>query len=76
MNKLCLAGIGIPALLASGLALAAATLLPALAAVGFVSGAGNSPASLDTLALLYAGLPCALKALALIMLTFFLPDEE
>lgn len=58
------------------LALAAATLLPALAAVGFVSGAGNSPASLDTLALLYAGLPCALKALALIMLTFFLPDEE
>lgn len=58
------------------LALAAATLLPALAAVGFTSGADNSSAALGMLALLYAGLPCALKAIALILLTFLVSDEE
>jgi glycoside/pentoside/hexuronide:cation symporter, GPH family len=50
------------------LALAAATLLPALDWAGFVPGAGNPPGPLFTLSLLYAALPCALKLLAISLL--------
>ena len=50
------------------LALAAATLLPALGAAGFVSGADNTEAALRTLSLLYAALPCGLKILAIALL--------
>lgn len=50
------------------LALAAATLLPALDAAGFVPGAANAQGPLFTLSLLYAALPCALKLLAIALL--------
>lgn len=50
------------------LALAAATLLPALSAAGFVPGAANSESALRTLSLLYAALPCALKLIAITLL--------
>lgn len=58
------------------LALAAVTLLPALDAAGFRSGPDNTAAALGMLALLYAGLPCALKALALILLAASPMPEE
>ncbi|SFR36784.1 MFS transporter [Litoreibacter janthinus] len=53
------------------LAFAAAILLPALEAQGFVTGTGNNPeAALITLTLLYALVPCALKLVAIgILLT-------
>lgn len=57
------------------LALAAATLLPALQWAGFTSGGENSPAVLGVLSLLYAAVPCALKAIALLLLTF-IPFEK
>lgn len=58
------------------LALAAVTLLPALDAAGYTPGPGNSAAALDLLAWLYAGLPCALKAAALLMLALSpLPED-
>ncbi|MGJ8605587.1 MAG: MFS transporter [Marivita sp.] len=47
------------------LAFAAIALLPILEASGFVSGADNSDTSLTTLTLLYAGVPCALKLVAI-----------
>ncbi len=47
------------------LAFAAIALLPILEASGFVSGAENSNAALTTLTLLYAGVPCALKLVAI-----------
>lgn len=47
------------------LALAAVTLLPALQAAGFTPGSDNPPGALTLLTLLYAGLPLALKLLAL-----------
>jgi GPH family glycoside/pentoside/hexuronide:cation symporter len=47
------------------LAFAAIALLPILEASGFVSGADNSDAALTTLTLLYAGVPCALKLVAI-----------
>jgi GPH family glycoside/pentoside/hexuronide:cation symporter len=50
------------------LAIAAATLLPTLQLAGFQSGQTNSDATLATLTLLYAGLPCALKLCALLLL--------
>lgn len=50
------------------LALAAATLLPALQWAGFTPNAANSEAALWALSLAYAGLPCALKLIALAML--------
>lgn len=51
------------------LAVAAATVLPALGLAGFAAGAAdNPPGALALLALLYAGLPCALKLLALALL--------
>ena len=47
------------------LAFAAIALLPILEASGFVSGSDNSDAALTTLTLLYAGVPCALKLVAI-----------
>lgn len=47
------------------LALAAAVLLPALQGAGFTPSAANSDAALWALTLAYAGLPCALKLIAL-----------
>lgn len=50
------------------LAFAAATLFPALAAGGFISGTDNAESALLILSLLYAALPCALKLLAITLL--------
>jgi len=50
------------------LALAAATLLPALQAAGFTPGAENATSALVTLSVLYALVPCALKVLAIALL--------
>ncbi|MEY4870749.1 MAG: hypothetical protein RLZZ563_79 [Pseudomonadota bacterium] len=50
------------------LALAAATLLPALDAAGFVPGAQNAPSALAALSVFYALVPCALKVLAIALL--------
>ncbi len=50
------------------LALAALVLLPVLQLAGFTPGAPASQGALTLLALLYAGLPCLLKAAALILL--------
>ncbi len=50
------------------LALAAATLLPALQWAGFTPSAANAEPALWALSLAYAGLPCALKLIALAML--------
>ena len=47
------------------LAFAAIALLPILEASGFTSGGDNSGAALNTLTLLYAGVPCALKLVAI-----------
>ncbi len=47
------------------LALAAAVLLPALQAAGFVSGTVNDEAALWALTVCYALVPCALKCLAI-----------
>jgi len=47
------------------LAFAAIALLPVLEASGFVSGPDNSDTALRTLTLLYAGVPCALKLVAI-----------
>jgi len=47
------------------LAFAAIALLPILEASGFTSGGDNSDAALNTLTLLYAGVPCALKLVAI-----------
>jgi GPH family glycoside/pentoside/hexuronide:cation symporter len=50
------------------LALAAATLLPALQAAGFTPGVGNTPSALFALSAFYALVPCALKVLAIALL--------
>ena len=50
------------------LALAAATLLPALQAAGFTPGVANAPNALFALSVLYALVPCALKVLAIALL--------
>ncbi len=50
------------------LALAAATLLPALQWAGFTPSTPNSDTALWALSLAYAGLPCALKLIALAIL--------
>ena len=48
------------------LAFAAVFLLPALERAGFESGAADNPqAALTLLSLLYAGVPCALKLIAI-----------
>lgn len=50
------------------LALAALTILPALQAAGFQPGVRNSEPVLQTLTLIYAGLPCVLKMTAIVLL--------
>lgn len=50
------------------LALAAIVLLPALDQAGFAAGGDSPDAALTLLALMYAGLPCLLKLLALAVL--------
>lgn len=50
------------------LALAAATLLPALQAAGFTPGPENTPDALFALSAFYALVPCALKVLAIALL--------
>jgi len=50
------------------LALAAATLLPALDRAGFVPGTENDANALQALLLAYAGLPCLLKIAAILLL--------
>jgi GPH family glycoside/pentoside/hexuronide:cation symporter len=50
------------------LALAALMVFPVLEIAGFDAGGGNSPAALQTLILLYAALPSALKAIAIALL--------
>nr|WP_249219017.1 MFS transporter [Loktanella sp. SALINAS62] len=51
------------------LAFAAAVLLPLLEQAGFRSGADNPAQALDLLTWLYAGVPCGLKLLAIVLLT-------
>lgn len=50
------------------LALAALTILPTLQAAGFQPGGQNTDAALGTLTLIYAGLPCVLKLIAIALL--------
>ena len=50
------------------LALAALTILPALQAAGFQTGQQNPESALETLTLIYAGLPCVLKLTAIVLL--------
>ena len=50
------------------LALAALTILPALQAAGFRPGGQNTEPALQTLTLIYAGLPCVLKLTAIALL--------
>jgi len=50
------------------LAFAAVTLLPLLEASGFRAGADNDASALATLTLLYAGVPCLLKLMAIALL--------
>lgn len=50
------------------LALAAGTLLPILDGYGFQSGASNTETALQTLTVLYALVPCALKLVAMAVL--------
>ncbi len=57
------------------LAFAAVALLPALQAAGFRGGAENPEDALWLLGLLYAGVPCALKVLAIALLAAT-PIEE
>ncbi|MBS0125720.1 MFS transporter [Thetidibacter halocola] len=58
------------------LAFAAAALLPALERWGFVPGAENAPAELQGLSLLYAGIPCVLKVIAILLLATTSIEEE
>jgi GPH family glycoside/pentoside/hexuronide:cation symporter len=59
------------------LALAAVTLLPTLENAGFDSAATTNPqASLDLLSLLYAGLPCVLKLVAIGLLAGTTLDRD
>jgi len=58
------------------LAVAAATLLPALEAAGFRAGTQNDAQALWTLTLLYAGLPCLLKLCAMALLATAPLKEE
>ena len=50
------------------LALAALTILPALDAAGFRPGPTNPDSALETLTLIYAGLPCVLKVICIMLL--------
>ncbi|MEO1733595.1 MAG: MFS transporter [Pseudomonadota bacterium] len=50
------------------LAFAAVSLLPLLDSTGFTAGGENPASALAMLSLLYAGVPCALKAVAILLL--------
>ncbi len=50
------------------LALAALTILPALDTAGFRPGPTNPESALQTLTLIYAGLPCVLKVICIMLL--------
>ncbi len=50
------------------LALAALTILPALDAAGFRPGPTNPESALQALTLIYAGLPCVLKVMCIVLL--------
>jgi GPH family glycoside/pentoside/hexuronide:cation symporter len=50
------------------LAFAAVALLPTLQLAGFQSGPDNGPQALAMLSLLYAGVPCLLKIIAIVLL--------
>jgi GPH family glycoside/pentoside/hexuronide:cation symporter len=71
------AGFGLWAFVSKvSLAFAAVTLLPALEAAGFVSGAESPQGALDLLTYLYALVPCVLKLGAMTVLaTTPLPDD-
>ena len=59
------------------LAFAAVVLLPILESVGLRSGAGQSPAeAVQLLVILYAGVPCILKILAIVLLSRVSEIEE
>ncbi|WP_333867595.1 MFS transporter [Cypionkella sp.] len=58
------------------LALAAAVLLPLLQAGGFASGVQNTPQALALLTLLYAGVPCGLKLVAMALLARMPIEKE
>lgn len=57
------------------LAFAAVTLLPILEIFGFRVGSENSQDALFVLSLLYAGLPCVLKVLAIMVILIARPGE-
>lgn len=57
------------------LAFSAVTLLPLLERAGFESGAPNTSEALWLLSLLYAGVPCALKVIAILLL-YVTPVKE
>jgi GPH family glycoside/pentoside/hexuronide:cation symporter len=57
-------------------AFAAALLLPVLDRGGFVSGADNTAQAISLLTLLYAGLPCVLKLIAIAMLATIRIEED
>lgn len=61
------------------LALAALMILPALEAAGFEPGGPNTEPALTTLSLIYAGLPCVLKVIAIALLaqtTLAMPPKD
>lgn len=58
------------------LAFAAVTLLPLLSASGFEAGTNNPPEALVMLSVLYAGLPCALKVIAIVLLAVTPLEED
>ena len=59
------------------LAVAAATVLPALDLAGFRPGEENSAFALNTLTLIYAAVPCVLKIAAIVLLAFTsIPEPE
>lgn len=57
------------------LAVAAATVLPALEASGFSTQGANPPEALEALSVLYALVPCVLKAVALTLMLVTDPGE-
>lgn len=58
------------------LAFAAVTLLPVLEATGFTAGGPNPETALTTLGALYALVPCALKILAVVLLSTTTIQED
>jgi len=60
------------------LAISAGVVLPLLARAGSAPSGSQDPAALDALAMLYALVPCGLKAgaLTLLLLAFRAPDAQ